>query len=64
MGYFANGFVFTSNPDFGADSSELFNYLTGYSGQTDYRKLIAAPVRLRERLTALIRREAEHKAAG
>jgi len=56
--------LFTSNPDFGADSSELFNYLTGYSGQTDYRKLIAAPVRLRERLTTLIRREAEHKAAG
>jgi len=56
--------LFTSNPDFGADSSELFNYLTGYSGQTDYRKLIAAPVRLRERLTALIRREVEHKAAG
>jgi polyphosphate kinase len=56
--------LFTSDSDFGSDCSELFNFLTGYSGQTDYRKLVVAPVRLRERLTALIRREAEHKAAG
>lgn len=56
--------LLTCNPDFGADSSELFNYLTGYSGQTNYRKLIVAPVNLREHLTALIRREAQHKAAG
>jgi polyphosphate kinase len=56
--------LFTSNPDFGADSSELFNFLTGYSGQTEYRKLLVAPVSLRERLMAMIRREAEHKKAG
>jgi polyphosphate kinase len=56
--------LFTSNDDFGADCSELFNFLTGYSGQTDYRKLIVAPVRLRDQFTALIRREVEHKQAG
>jgi polyphosphate kinase len=56
--------LFTVNPDFGADCSELFNYLTGYSGQTDYRKLVVSPVRLRERVTSLIRREAALKAAG
>jgi polyphosphate kinase len=32
--------LFTADPDFGADCSELFNFLTGYSGQTDYRKLV------------------------
>jgi polyphosphate kinase len=56
--------LFTANADFGADASELFNFLTGFSGQTQYRKLIVAPVTLREQLTALIRREAAHQAAG
>jgi polyphosphate kinase len=46
------------------DCSEFFNHLTGYSGQTEYRKLVAAPVTLRERLVFLIRREALHKASG
>jgi polyphosphate kinase len=56
--------LFTANPDFGADASELFNYLTGFSGQTEYRKIFVAPVGLREQLTALIRREMRHKAEG
>jgi polyphosphate kinase len=56
--------LFTSNADFGRDCSEFFNYLTGYSGQTEYRKLIAAPVSLRERLLYMIRREVKNKAAG
>jgi polyphosphate kinase len=56
--------LFTVNPDFGSDASELFNFLTGFSGQTQYRKLLVAPVGMREYLTAFIRREVEHKAAG
>ena len=56
--------LFTANPRIAADASELFNYLTGYSKQTVYRELIVAPVALRERLTALIEREAEHQRAG
>jgi len=56
--------LFTTNPDLGADASELFNYLTGFSGQTQYRKLLVAPVGMREQLTSLIRREVEHDAAG
>jgi polyphosphate kinase len=56
--------LFTADPGFGADASELFNYLTGFSGQTEYRKLFVAPVGLREHLFALIRREVEHKTAG
>ena len=56
--------LFTANPDFGADCSELFNFLTGYSGQTHYRKLLVAPLGLRDHLTSWIRREAEHRRAG
>ena len=56
--------LFTANPRIAADASELFNYLTGYSKQTIYRELIVAPVALRERLTALIEREAEHSRSG
>jgi len=55
---------FTSRDDFGVDCSEFFNYLTGYSGQTQYRKLVAAPIGLRDRLIYLIRREAQQKRAG
>ena len=39
--------LLTCRPDFGADASELFNYLTGYSKQTHYRKLLVAPDSLR-----------------
>ena len=56
--------LFTCHPDFGADVSELFNYLTGYSRQADYRKLIVAPVNMRERLKMLMRREVRHHQAG
>jgi len=56
--------LFTCGAAFGEDCSEFFNFLTGHSGQTQYRKLIVAPVQLREKLSALIRRECEHKASG
>jgi len=52
--------LLTSNADLGADASELFNFLTGYSRQTEYRKLFVAPVGLREKFIDLIRREADH----
>jgi len=45
--------------DLGSDLADLFNYLTGYSRQVSYRKLLVAPVNMRERFLALIRREAE-----
>ncbi len=56
--------LFTSDPDIGADASDLFNYLTGYSAKTDYRKLLVAPINLRQRFEALIQREIEHARAG
>jgi polyphosphate kinase len=56
--------LFTTDPDIVADTSEIFNYLTGYSNQKDYRNLLVAPVQLRSRLSELIMREAEHARAG
>jgi polyphosphate kinase len=56
--------LFTANEDFGKDVSELFNYLTGYSRQERYRKLLVAPVNLRKSITEMIRREITHHQAG
>src|SRR5262249_53266858 len=56
--------LFTANPDIVADVSEVFNYLTGYSRQVDYRALLVAPVALRERFTALVEREIDHARSG
>jgi polyphosphate kinase len=50
--------------DLGADLTDLFNYLTGYSRQRSYRKLLVAPVNLRDRFSSLIRREMEHCRKG
>jgi polyphosphate kinase len=51
--------LFSADPDLGADLSELFNHLTGFSHETTYRKLLVAPVGLRAGLIDLIRQEAE-----
>ncbi|MBN1665830.1 MAG: polyphosphate kinase 1 [Anaerolineales bacterium] len=56
--------MFTSDPDIGADATQLFNYLTGYADEQDYKKLWVAPVNLRENLVALVQRESEHARAG
>ena len=56
--------MFTCDPVMGEEVSELFNYLTGYSLEQEYKKLLVAPVNLRSRLTEMIRREAAHAEAG
>ena len=56
--------LLTARPEFGADLVELFNYLTGFSKQQSFRKLLVAPVTLRKRMEDLIRREIEHAQAG
>ena len=56
--------LFTANPDFGEDVSEMFNLLTGYSQRRRWRKLVVAPVELRERVIALIQRERGHAESG
>ncbi len=50
--------ILTCNPDIGADLTDLFNYLTGYSRREEYRKLLVAPSSLRRRILELIEREA------
>jgi polyphosphate kinase len=52
--------VLSCRKDLGADLTDLFNYLTGFSKQKSYRKLLVAPVTLRDRMTALIRREIDY----
>ena len=56
--------LMTSDPDFGADASELYNALTGYSKQDEYRKFLVAPVNLRRKLMHFIERETEHGEDG
>jgi polyphosphate kinase len=56
--------LLSCNEALGADVSELFNTLTGFSRQRLYRQLLVAPVNLRERVIALIAREAENARAG
>ena len=56
--------ILTADEQTGEDATEFFNYLTGHSKQTDYRKLMVSPVNLRERLTRLIERETAHAKLG
>ena len=56
--------LLTCDPTIGADCTDLFNFLTGYSAKTSYRKLLVAPVTLRERFQKLIEREIEHQRNG
>jgi len=50
--------LLSADSDLGADVTELFNLLTGYSRQSRYRKLLVAPTNLRTGITQLIEREA------
>jgi polyphosphate kinase len=54
--------LFTTDEDIGADVTDLFNFLTGYSAKKDYRKLLVAPINLRSRFEELIQREIQHQA--
>jgi polyphosphate kinase len=56
--------LFTANPDFGEDVSELFNLLTGYSQGRRWRKLMVAPLGLREQVVELIDREGRNAQEG
>lgn len=56
--------LLSANEALGADVSELFNMLTGFSRQREYRALLVAPVSLRERLIGLIDREAANAREG
>jgi polyphosphate kinase len=56
--------LLTADPEVGADLTDLFNVLTGYSRQTAYRRLLVAPYGVRSGIIERIEREIEHVRAG
>jgi polyphosphate kinase len=56
--------LLSARPELGKDLAELFNFLTGFSKQQEFRRLLVAPVTLRRSMEALIERETEHARAG
>jgi polyphosphate kinase len=56
--------LLSADPELGADLTDLFNHLTGYSHQGNYRKLLVAPSHLRHELVERIERQAELGPAG
>ena len=56
--------ILSCRDELGADLTDLFNFLTGYSRQANYRKLLVAPLTLRKRMLQLIDREIEHVEQG
>src|SRR3954449_8609893 len=56
--------ILTADPRVGADLTDLFNTLTGYSRQTAYRTLMVAPRGIRSGLVEKIRREIRHTGEG
>jgi polyphosphate kinase len=64
----AKGYVdlglLTADQDIGHDLLKVFNFFTGPALDEQFRKLLIAPVTMRQRFTALIRREADHARAG
>ncbi|MDD5608368.1 MAG: polyphosphate kinase 1 [Ignavibacterium sp.] len=55
---------FTSDEDICGDVSDIFNFLTGYSKQKEYKKLLVSPVNMREKVLELSYKEIENASAG
>ncbi|BBH64423.1 polyphosphate kinase [Actinoplanes sp. OR16] len=51
--------MLTADPEVGADVTDLFNVLTGYSRQTTYRRLLVAPHGVRKGLVERIEEQAK-----
>ncbi|MGH9124950.1 MAG: polyphosphate kinase 1 [Acidimicrobiales bacterium] len=56
--------LLTVDPDVGADLTDLFNFLTGYSRRTEYRRILLAPLSLRAAMVAMVEAEAARGPAG
>lgn len=56
--------LFTTDEVLAADITDLFNYLTGYSTIQEYRKLIVAPVNMRQKIESLIHKEIKNSLEG
>jgi polyphosphate kinase len=55
---------FTADERIGADVTDLFNYVTGYSAKATFHKLLVAPINMAQRLEELILREIGHAEHG
>lgn len=56
--------LFSCREELGADLTDVFNFLTGYSRQKSYREIMVAPVNMRDRFLELIKREIENVQNG
>ena len=56
--------LLSTDPDIASDLIELFNYLSGFSKQKSYQKLLVSPSSLREKFIFLIKREIKHAEDG
>ena len=56
--------LLTADPEVGADATDLFNHLTGYSRKNDYQRLLVAPAGLRTGLVERINRQVERHRGG
>ncbi|PYS67595.1 MAG: polyphosphate kinase 1, partial [Acidobacteria bacterium] len=56
--------LLTNDSLIGDDATDLFNFLTGFSMQKEYSRLMIAPVNLRRRMIQLIERETVHATEG
>ncbi len=56
--------LFTAKESFGEDASEFFNMLSGFSIPQSWRRLIPAPLWMKDYFIARIRREADNARAG
>jgi polyphosphate kinase len=56
--------LFTADPDIGADTAEMFNFLTGYGRPAVYRKVLVSPTTMRDRFVEEIERTVAAHEAG
>jgi polyphosphate kinase len=56
--------LFTCREEIAEDVVQLFNMLTGYVHQPRFKRLLVAPINMRQRFLELIQREVEHQKAG
>ncbi len=56
--------LFTASESFGEDASEFFNMLSGFSIPQSWRRLIPAPLWMKDYFVARIRREADNAKSG
>lgn len=54
----------TTDEEIASDVMDIFNYLTGYSNQRQFRRLFVSPFNTRDSIIRMIQREIEHQKNG